>query len=297
MNKLSLLLLLLFFPVFSWGSLPSHSLLLATNELNTYDPFIDHGEFQDNVTEQETINFFQRGRSLTLSLFGGYEGLTGNLRQIYGDSLATSGVALGFFFDMNFAFQVSGTFPHSHYNTILNDSPAFFNVGIDFKYYINKQTLTKTAADFLSPYVIFGPFWFRIQNYNVPPQQAPAIPITPPTNSPSGVANPNPVTPVVPITSLELKNQEAFSAFGAKFGVGLEVPLIKQSFLSLEASYLYTNLDFENRDLSRLNIKPSQQSPYRSPLDKLVYPDAPEVKGYRFFGDLFQVLILVGINF
>ena len=128
---------------------------LAQND-STFDPFIDYGEFQDNVAEEENINFFQNGRSLTLALNGGYEALTLNMRQIYGDA-PFFGAGISFFIDLRFAFQVSGAFPSGHYNSLLNNTSQFSHFGIDLKYYFNRQYLNKDA-DFFNPYVIFWPF-------------------------------------------------------------------------------------------------------------------------------------------
>ena len=38
------------------------------------------------MAEQESIDFFQRGRALTVSAMAGYEAITFNMRQIFGDT-------------------------------------------------------------------------------------------------------------------------------------------------------------------------------------------------------------------
>ena len=102
---------------------------LAKNT-SAFDPFIDYGEFQDNVTEEESINFFQHGRSLSVAFMGGYEAITLNMRQIYGDA-AFVGANVSFFLDLRFAFQLNGVFPTRHYNSLFHSAYAFSHYGLD----------------------------------------------------------------------------------------------------------------------------------------------------------------------
>ena len=151
------------FPAFSAKALKVRSPIFLSQNESAFDPFIDYGEFQDNVTEQENISFFQNGRSLNVSLFGTYEALSFNISQIYGDSPFIFGVALSFFFDLHFSFQIQGFFPYQHYNSLLNANAQFSHFGIDLKYYLNKQYSGKNK-DFFNPYFSFGPFWLNIKN-------------------------------------------------------------------------------------------------------------------------------------
>ena len=83
--------------------------------------------------KEESINFFQNGRSLNISLLGGYEGVTLNMSQIYGDAPFIFGMAISFFFDLHFAFQVNGFFPYEHYNSLLNTGSKFSPLWYRFK--------------------------------------------------------------------------------------------------------------------------------------------------------------------
>ncbi|MDE0091866.1 MAG: hypothetical protein OXN83_01105, partial [Oligoflexia bacterium] len=139
-----------------------HSSFLLANNTSTFDPFIDYGEFQENVTEEESINFFHYGRSFSVALTGGYEAITLNIRQIYGDS-AFIGLNATFFLDLRFAIQLSGVFPTGHYNSLFNTAFPFSHYGLDLKYYWNRQYLNKDK-DFFSPYVLFGPFQLNIKS-------------------------------------------------------------------------------------------------------------------------------------
>ena len=267
---------------------------LAQNELSSaFDPFIDYGEFQDNVTEEENINFFRNGRSLTLSLRGGYEAVTLNMRQIYGDAPFMGG-SISFFLDLHFALQVSGTFPAGHYDSLLNTTSRFVHYGIDLKYYFNRQYLTK-EVDFINPYFTFGPFWINIKSRIPTNSNPPVIPITqtpsvtsPSTTSPSSNLN---------TSSEERLSLQSFKAAGIKAGLGIEIPFIKQSFIGAEISYLYTILEHENQDLSNLNLPPPNYNPNQNLMNRLLFPNRPQVEGYRFFGDLVNMVILFGVNF
>ena len=267
---------------------------LAQNELSTstFDPFIDYGEFQDNVTEEESVNFFQNGRSLTLSFMGGYEALTLNMRQIYGDAPFVVGAGISFFLDLRFAFQVSGAFPSGHYNSLLNSSSSFSHFGIDLKYYLNRQYLTKDAS-FFNPYFVFGPFWLNIKAH-IPQISAPQpIPlIQNPAQSPGQA-----IPPLDPLTRDEKQALASYNAAGVKAGLGLEIPFIKQSFIGVEVSYLYTVLQNENEDLSTLNLPPPNYNPNQSLIEKLQFPNRPQLEEYRFFGDLMNIIVLFGVNF
>ena len=274
------------FPICAKNNLKT-KLLLAQNE-STFDPFIDYGDFQDNVTEEENINFFKNGRAINLSLFGGYEAVTFNMRQIYGDAPLSLGIALSFFIDLRFAFQAHGLFPYRHYNSLTSSMDTFSRYGMDLKYYLNRQYLNKNAS-FFNPYFTFGPFWIEVKyelfngsgtRSNIPIISQPTNPQTSPVNKSNDKAAVGP-----------------FRAFGAKLGLGVEIPLIKQSFIGAEVSYLYTNLPFENADLSGLNSTPISNNPNQFLIQRLQFPNRPELSGYRFLGDLLNFFILFGVNF
>ena len=273
--------------------------LLAQNNA-TFDPFIDYGDFQDNVTEEENIIFFQSGRSLNVSLLGGYEAVTFNIGQIYGDAPFVAGMAVSFFFDLQFAFQISGFFPYGHYNSLLNNTAQFMHFGIDLKYYLNKQ-YSNQGKDFFNPYISFGPFWLSIKHplSSAPPSQSlPIINSPSPTPAPTpGGDQPVPNQSPTPNSNLERQAVRPLNGFGAKFAVGFEIPLIKQTFIGAEISYLYANLEFEASDLSGLNLPPLRRSPNQNIFLRRQFPNRPQVSGYRFYGDLANLIILFGVNF
>ncbi|MGI9548815.1 MAG: hypothetical protein ACR2M7_02395 [Bdellovibrionales bacterium] len=272
----------------------SKKTLWASNETSAFDPFIDYGEFQDNVTEQESINFFQNGRSLNISLSAGYEAITFNMRQVYGDSPSVIGLSIGFFFDLNFALHIGGLLPHSHYNSLLGTTPNFSTIHVDFKYYFNKQNLIKSAADFFNPYVVFGPFWFFVTNYKLKEAKSK---YTPTINTELEGATPQGTNPALnAATQSDDTLLGDHKAAGFKLGLGIEIPFVKQTYIGFEVAYLYAPLDFENQDLSDTVIQTST-NPNKTFFDRLIFPDTPQVEGYRFYGDMVTSLFIFGVNF
>ena len=279
---------------------PSSALLLAeSSSREAFDPFIDYTEFQDNITEQQSINFFQSGRSLSISTFGGYESITLTMRELYGDSFSFFGLGISFFLDLNYALQVSFAFPHSHFNSITQTNHTFSMYGLDFKYYLNRQDIVK-GMSFFNPYVIFSIFSHNI-NPDLTSSSAPrstALPII------SAVPTSQALTPTTPSGNNSPLSQEerrfvsAHQSYGVKIGAGIEIPIIKQSFMGIEMAYYYTNLLFENEDLSNTRLAPTAGNPYITILDRLLIPPSPRnLQGNRFFGDMFNTAILLGVNF
>ena len=266
--------------------------LLAKNA-SAFDPFIDYGEFQDEVTEEESINFFHYGRSLAVALAGGYEATTFNIRQIYGDT-AFVGLNVTFFLDLRFAIQLSGVFPTGHYNSLFNTAFPFAHYGLDLKYYWNRQYLNKDK-DFFSPYVVFGPFHLNIKsNFPLPPQ----IALLQNQQNTQNQQTPATGSGTAPPSSLEVKSIQSYNAAGVKIGFGFELALIQQSFIGFEFSYLYTVLQHENEDLSNQNFPPlAQRSGPQNLLQRMQFPNRPQVEGYRFYGDLMNIGLVFGVNF
>ena len=292
------------------SSFDSSSLLLAQSK--TFDPFIDYGDFQDNVTEEESISFFQHGRSLSVILSGGYQGVTFNMRQLYGDALLYVGLNVSFFIDFHIAFQLSGTFPAGHYNSLFDNTHHFFFYGLDIKYYWYKQYVNEEQA-FFNPYLIAGPFIFNLKGQAPGVQNSNQIPIVSNPVSTSAaqenqssnqipiVSNPasTSATQQTGLTLEELKYILAKKTLGLKTGIGLEINILDPIFISFEVTHLYINFTpFENNDLSKQNLVPLPETPPNSGLLYwLQYPARPNVRGYKFYGDMFHITAQVGINF
>lgn len=292
---------------------PFEKALFSQNEkVDTFDPFIDYNEFQDNESEKESIIFLKNGRLLTIAVFGGYEALTYTMRDLYGDTLGTFGAYINFFFDLQFALQLHIVFPRTHHFTILQSRPVFSSYGIDFKYYFNKQNLVKGIA-VLNPYIVFGPFLMKVSKFhhnvaiqaafNTPPQ-APSPLQDPESQEESSLPTPAQDPPLTPLERLNIKDS---SRVGARVGLGVEIPVFKQTFIGFEISYSYVQLPFQNEDLSRLDTLYTSVNPTfstqqitvkRNFLQRALVPDRPtDIPSRTFIGDLVNGVIILGINF
>ena len=270
-------------------------ILLSKDDTNkSFDPFIDYGEFQDNVTEEESLSFFQHGRSLSMILLAGYEGVTFNMRQVYGDSLFFVGFNISFFIDFHIAFQLSGVFPTGHYNSLFNQTWSFFHYGLDMKYYWHKQYINEEQK-FFNPYLVVGPFIFNVAPIASSESTSNQIPTVPTTNNVGAVAT----TRNISTSDEKALFENTSHDLGLKTGLGVELNILESIFISFEITHLYTKFKrFENIDLSDAEFPPLPESPEnQNILYWLQYPIRPEVKGYKFYGDLFQITTQIGFNF
>lgn len=127
---------------------------------DSYDPFADYSEFEENQEQEADINFFRNGRFFTLGVIAGYRGFTENLKNLYSGG-ATYGLFLSYFFDLRFALQISFltgdhnlsfTAPDS---TKITGTIGYTAISLYLKYYFNTQNVTKGLAD-LNPYMAGG---------------------------------------------------------------------------------------------------------------------------------------------
>lgn len=128
---------------------------------DTYDPFADYSEFDEAQDEEADINFFRNGRFVTVGFIGGMRDFTGGLGTMYQPAPAF-GLYLSYFFDLRFALQFSFlTSDHKFSLAPKNGGPVgtgnigITSFGLDLKYYINTQNVTKGLAKF-NPYLIAG---------------------------------------------------------------------------------------------------------------------------------------------
>lgn len=127
---------------------------------DSYDPFADYSEFDEAQDEEADINFFRHGRFVTVGFTGGVRGFTGGLSQMYKQSTAF-GAYLSYFFDLRFAVQFSFlTSDHdfkveSPSGKVGRGTISITQFGLDLKYYVNTQNVTKGLAKF-NPYIIGG---------------------------------------------------------------------------------------------------------------------------------------------
>lgn len=193
----------------------------ATSDADdTYDPFADYSEFDQDDNEEADINFFRNGRFVTLGFLVGLRGWTENLGKVYHPA-THFGVFLSYFFDLRFALQFTYlTGDHSFSLTNPIDGATYGgNIGIqsfqiDFKYYLNTQNVTKGLAAF-NPYLI------------------------------GGFSNVYRTTNVDNVTAYGKE-----SAMGFDLGAGVELPMMrKKMFFGAQAMYQLVNFKDEHSEV------------------------------------------------
>jgi hypothetical protein len=128
---------------------------------DSFDPFADYSEFEAAEDEEADINFFRNGRFVTLGFLGGTRQWTEGLGKLLSSSNPHFGFFLSYFFDLRFALQFSFlTGDHKFFVKSVNATQAtgtvgIQNFGIDFKFYMNTQNVTRGLAAF-NPYLLAG---------------------------------------------------------------------------------------------------------------------------------------------
>ena len=187
---------------------------------DSYDPFSDYSEFDEDSDEEADTYFFKHGRLLTVGILGGYKGFTGNLQSIYSAG-GCYGIYLSYFFDLRFSLELSfttGSYPFTL--TALNGVTAggtvgFTNVGLDVKYYFNTQNVSKGLADY-NPFIIGGLTDF-FRTYTLASSTAGSL------------------------------SNATGSAFGLDIGAGIEVPVMRRkAYLGIQGVFHYVNFPDAN---------------------------------------------------
>jgi hypothetical protein len=224
----------------------------------SFDPFADYNEFEQQTEEEADINFLRNGRYLTLAFVTGFRGfLGGGFAQAYKGSLHY-GAEFNYFFDMQLsgglAYLVSDhSVDFASYNADGSVSTAYSgNVNIqvvDFhmKYYFNSDNVTKGLAD-LNPYSLVGTGYYA-RTYSL---------------NQSLAADPDRVV-------------------GFKIGGGLEIPLMRrQAYLGLQGTYRYVQFPDENKSfIDEAAGDPLGFRPIKPKLD----------------GDIYEISLMLGLNF
>lgn len=257
-TKLFILFCLLAFSLF-----PQHVRAQSSTEVDeSFDPFSDYNEFDQDADEEADINFFKNGRMLTMGLQLGYRGFTDGFSQAYTPSLLY-GFQFTYFFDLQTALGLNyATGDHNVNFTSYNDdamtdvsnrysgSVNIQVIDVSFKYFFNTENVTRGLAD-LNPYMTIGAAYF-IRTYNI---------------------------------SLEAEIP-ADKVFGAKAALGIEIPLLRRrAFLGFQGTFHYVQFPDENKRFIE-ETKPAAPSGFAQS------PVSP-----NFDGDLFDISAIVGINF
>jgi len=189
----------------------------STDVDESFDPFADYTEFEQQTDEEADINFLRNGRYLTLAFVGGYRGfLGGGFTQAYRGSI-DYGFEFNYFFDMNIAGSISYVTGDHNVAFQSTTTPYTGTVNIqmiDFhvKYYFNTDNVTKGLAD-LNPYALLGGGYY-IRTYNL---------------SQSIAADPDRVA-------------------GFKLASGIEIPMLRRrAYIGLQGTYRYVQFPDENK--------------------------------------------------
>lgn len=184
---------------------------------DSFDPFSDYNEFEQETDEEAEIHFLRNGRYLTLGLLTGYRGFTKGFAEGYTSGL-NYGVQLSYFFDLNLATSLSYTtgdhavaFSTANRKYTGNVNIQIFDIHL--KYYINTDNVTKGLAE-LNPYLLVGSGMF-VRTYNL------------------NESFPNEPDKVV----------------GFRVGGGIEIPLVQHRFyFGIQTLYNYVQFPDESND-------------------------------------------------
>jgi hypothetical protein len=257
-TKIFILLCVLVFSLFH-----QHARAQGSTDVDeSFDPFSDYNEFEQDADEEADINFFKNGRMLTLGLQLGYRAFTQGFAQAYTPALIY-GFDFTYFFDLQTALSLNYvTGDHGVSFNSYND-PAFKSFSkpysgtvniqafdLSFKYYFNTENVTRGLAE-LNPYMMVGAAYF-IRTYNL-----------------SGNL---PVDPDL--------------VYGAKASAGIEIPLLRRrAYLGLQFTYSYVQFPDENKHFIEED-DPTNPSGFKQSFVK------PSLNG-----DMFDVSTILGINF
>ena len=217
---------------------PLSGRLVAQSDIDdSYDPFADYSEFDQDSDEESDIYFFRHGRFFTIGFAFGLRGFTDNLNSLY-TSAPTYGLFLSYFFDMRLAVQFGFNTGDYAFNLSTPTDSETGNVSLTFlhlnlKYYFNTQNLTRGLAN-LNPYV-FGGFSNLYRTYTL--------------NSSDGFGKD--------------------ATMGLDVGAGLEIPLFKKkSYFGIQGAYRFFTFKDEGA-LLELNGAPTTAKPSGDSYDLL----------------------------
>lgn len=240
-------------------TLPTSAQTAAPEADDSFDPFSDYNEFDQETDEEADIHFLRNGRYLTLGLLLGYRDFTKGFAEGYDPGL-NYGLQFSYFFDLNLAVALSYTTGdhavafNSYTTTGLSQiSEAYTGTvniqifDIHLKYYANTDNVTKGLAD-LNPYLLVGSGMF-VRTYNLNESFS---------NDPDKVV-------------------------GFRLGGGIEIPLVQRRFY-FGAQALYNFVQFPDESNHFID-EGGTGTPNPLPIDP------------HLDGDIFEVNFIIGTNF
>ncbi|AZZ36740.1 hypothetical protein CIK05_08025 [Bdellovibrio sp. qaytius] len=243
----------------TFTAIPAKAQTTTPEADDSFDPFSDYNEFDQETDEEADIHFLRNGRYLTLGLLLGYRGFTKGFAEGYEGGL-NYGVQFSYFFDLNLAAALSYTTGDHNvafrsYTTpaLTQQSSAYTGTvniqifDIHIKYYLNTDNVTKGLAD-LNPYMLVGTGMF-VRTYNLNESFA---------NDPDKVV-------------------------GFRLGAGIEIPLVQRRFY-FGAQAIYNYVQFP--DESNYFIDEGGSG---TPSLQAIDP--------HLDGDIYEVNLILGTNF
>ncbi len=225
----------------------------------SFDPFADYNEYDQQSEEESDINFLKNGRYLTLSFISGYRTFVGGgLSEAYKPNLHY-GAEFSYFFNLNLAIGLSFLLSDHNVNFTSYTNQNFSqisrrydgnvnlqNIDFHFKYYFNTDNITKGLAD-LNPYGFLGTS-YNIRTYTLD----------------------------------ETLGSASDNVWGFKFGGGIELPLLKNSaYYGAQLTYRYVQFPDENKSFIEEDDDSNNTKPIKPRLD----------------GDILDLSFILGLNF
>lgn len=191
---------------------------------DSFDPFADYSEFEAAEDEEADINFFRNGRFVTMGFVGGQRRWTDGLGKLLSSNSPHFGFFLSYFFDLRFAMQFSFMTGDHRFSVRTLDQNVYTgnvgiqNFGIDFKFYMNTQNVTRGLAAF-NPYIL------------------------------AGIAQVYRTTSIDGVTGFGKETATAFDG-----GVGIEFPMMRNKmFFGGQLMYQLVNFKNENTEIRMAN--------------------------------------------
>ncbi|MFN3455598.1 MAG: hypothetical protein ACK41T_11620 [Pseudobdellovibrio sp.] len=250
------LFIIAFLLISSWG----HTAFAQSPENDdSFDPFSDYNEYEQETEEEADINFLKNGRYLTLAAITGFRGFTDGFSRGYHGNL-TYGAQFSYFFDLNMAAALSystGDYGVSFNSYSTPDFSSFsksysgtVNIQIfdlQLKYYFNTDNVTKGLAD-LNPYFTGGTAYVT-RSYKLS----------------------------------QTFDVEADKVFGLRVGGGIEIPLsMRRYYLGLQAMYTFVQFPDESKSQIDEGDEGTSDPKYVDP---------------RLKGDTYEINVILGTNF
>lgn len=224
----------------------------------SFDPFADYNEYEQDSEQEADIHFLRNGRYLTLAFAGGYRSfIGGGFAEAYRANIHY-GMEFSYFFNLNLAMSLGFTNSDHNVNFASYTSLSYANISklytgnvniqnldLQAKYYFDTDNVTKGLAD-LNPYALLGGS-YNTRTYSLD----------------------------------ETLGSSSDQVWGLKLAGGIEIPLLKRSaYMGIQLAYRYVQFPDENKSFIEEDDS-GDTKPIRPRLD----------------GDFYDLSVMIGLNF